>query len=643
MLLMLEQRRIEDEHRRDEHEHEHDYEHERIEYEYDWLLLVAIASVLAGCQTSTAAPDSSPGREAAFYSPQGIAATESYILVASTAFHYTSGKPDWGAGFVTVVDRKTRVVVGKIPSTQPNPQSVATRGTSATVVNGGTFLTEKGGPVIVTTGGGLDLFDLSSGLPGAALANVALGTSSSDRRIGGYGTIALDGAGGLAYVGSGTRGDVFLVDLSAKSTLRGPEDPIAVFSTASGQNGLTVVRTFGSGTLAILDYNTDSLCLSSDLAGELEKRTCHSVGVQSDLLEGPIDVARAPDGHALVLMTIANELYRVDVTASPFSVEAGYAKTGLAPNRVLVRGQAAYIVNSASNNLQRVDLSTGKSESPFAVFPVSSGPYDAVITDEAEGDVAWVTLQKSHQVALVLLSTGAVLQTLPSASAVDAGAGGAHDARLEGPGADRAVSCKDGGAAVVGIVDLVSATYGAGAGEGQSKLPQVIQGGPKGGGASSGSSDVLSLGVEGEVVVDFGDYDIVDGPGDDFIVFENPFLVSAYCPYAEPAVVGVSSSSTSSSDFVDFPCDLTKTAGDPKTKTWPYPGCAGVRPVLAGPGSCTSPTDPLAAGGDAFDLGKLGVKQARYLRLRDAGLSTTGTTTQGFDLDAVVLIHYKKR
>ena len=171
----------------------------------------------------------------------------------------------------------------------------------------------------------------------------------------------------------------------------------------------------------------------------------------------------------------------------------------------------------------------------------------------------------------------------------------------------------------------------------------MIQGGPKGGGASSGSSDVLSLGVKGEVVVDFGDYDIVDGPGDDFIVFENPFLVSAYNPFAEPAVVGVSSSGTSSADFIDFKCDLTKTTGDAKTQTWPYPGCAGVKPVLAGSGSCASPTNSSAAGGDAFDLAKLGVTQARYLRIRDAGVSTSGTTTQGFDLDAVVLIHYKKR
>jgi hypothetical protein len=187
----------------------------------------------------------------------------------------------------------------------------------------------------------------------------------------------------------------------------------------------------------------------------------------------------------------------------------------------------------------------------------------------------------------------------------------------------------------------VRATYGEGGGGGQQLLPGVIQGAPAGG---SSTDDVLSLGSGGEIVLDFGPYEIVDGPGPDFIVFENPFLTGPYRPFAEPAIVGLSPAGAGGADFVDFPCDLSRTEGDAATQTWPYPGCAGVHPVLAGKGSCLSAADPKVAGGDAFDLADIKLTRARHLRLRDAGMSTMGgATSSGFDLDAVVLVHYAKK
>src|SRR5688572_22300511 len=54
-------------------------------------------------------------------------------------------------------------------------------------------------------------------------------------------------------------------------------------------------------------------------------------------------------------------------------------------------------------------------------------------------------------------------------------------------------------------------------------LPGVVSGVPIGGGLRAGSVDVVSLGEQGEIVVGFGGGVIVDGPGLDLIVFENPF------------------------------------------------------------------------------------------------------------------------
>ena len=436
----------------------------------------------------------------------------------------------------------------------------------------------------------------------------------------------------------------------AGKVLRGADNPIALFPTKADDNGLTKLFPWGSDGVAVINLNSEELCLSRDWAGDLAKRTCHSIKVQKNQLAGPVDLAWDVDGSALVLATLANALYRVDVGATPFKVTGKCTSTGLSPNRIQLRGEYGYIINSLTANLQRMEPKTCTSKNPFVVFPTGSNPYDMVITAEQEGDLAWVTLFKHHAVALVNLKTGKILGRIKTPGALDAGAldGAVADAGFtDGPGTDGPAKgdagLPDGGAPIVGAATVEKATYGAGAGYGQSAVPGVIQGGPQGGGSAGGSTDVLSLGEGGEITLSFGPYDIVDGPGPDLIVFENPMLTAPYQPFAEPGIVGLSAKSKATGDFTDFPCDLTVTTGDPQKKTWPYPGCAGVKPVLANvKANAIPPQDPLKAGGDAFDLKTLGVSQARYLRIKDAGVSKLGTNSRGFDLDAVILINYKK-
>lgn len=178
------------------------------------------------------------------------------------------------------------------------------------------------------------------------------------------------------------------------------------------------------------------------------------------------------------------------------------------------------------------------------------------------------------------------------------------------------------------IVDLVSFEPGPGAGYGQDALPDVILGPPHGGGAHQGSTHVVSLGTEGVIVVEMG-MDIVDGPGADFIVFENPFRVGDGV-FAEPGHVAVSADGEA---FVELPCDPDD---GPE-----YPGCAGVSPVYANAETNDlDPTDPEEAGGDAFDLADFGVERARFVRIRDGGqVSGLGGDSEGFDLDAMSVVH----
>jgi hypothetical protein len=175
-----------------------------------------------------------------------------------------------------------------------------------------------------------------------------------------------------------------------------------------------------------------------------------------------------------------------------------------------------------------------------------------------------------------------------------------------------------------------SVSYGNGAGFGQNNYPNVVLGPPKGGGAGQGGTDVLSLGIGGEIVLDLGSCRLIDGPGYDFIVFENAFLIGGKpsSPFKELGIVSVSNDGI---NFLEFHCH---------NASYPYDGCAGWSPVYSHPNNDISPFDANTAGGDAFDLSDLGVTEARYIKIRDLeGFGAGGAA--GFDLDAVSVINGK--
>lgn len=173
-----------------------------------------------------------------------------------------------------------------------------------------------------------------------------------------------------------------------------------------------------------------------------------------------------------------------------------------------------------------------------------------------------------------------------------------------------------------------SVNYGAYAGFGQSNMPNVVLGPPEGGGSTAGSLDVVSLGRFGKIILDLGNCSVTDGPGLDFIVFENAFYIGGNdkAPFAELGTVGVSDDGI---NFVEFPCI---------SNFFPYPGCAGSHATYSNSSNGISPFDPDAAGGEAYDLSDIGMSEAKYIRIRDVkGKGSTGTA--GFDLDAISVIN----
>jgi hypothetical protein len=186
------------------------------------------------------------------------------------------------------------------------------------------------------------------------------------------------------------------------------------------------------------------------------------------------------------------------------------------------------------------------------------------------------------------------------------------------------------------VTKVVSFTPGPCAGFGEGAMPGVVMGPPLGGGPATGSLDVVSLGVGGEIVLSFEPNAIVDGPGADFIVFENPFFIAGNHAhlFAEPGEVSVSDDGVT---WSTFPCTATQA-------TPPYGQCAGWHPVYSNPTNGISPVDPTVAGGDAFDLADLGLTHARYVRIRDHSGETCPDagpqpTSNGFDLDAISIVN----
>jgi hypothetical protein len=82
--------------------------------------------------------------------------------------------------------------------------------------------------------------------------------------------------------------------------------------------------------------------------------------------------------------------------------------------------------------------------------------------------------------------------------------------------------------------------YNAGEGGTENLLPNIVLGSPYGLGQNAGSLDVVSLGEGGSITVAFTDNRIVDGPGPDFTVFENPFNAPGLGIFTEVGVVAAS-------------------------------------------------------------------------------------------------------
>ncbi|MCB9477520.1 MAG: hypothetical protein H6684_05085 [Deltaproteobacteria bacterium] len=225
-------------------------------------------------------------------------------------------------------------------------------------------------------------------------------------------------------------------------------------------------------------------------------------------------------------------------------------------------------------------------------------------------------------------------------------------------------------------IQVLDVQYGALAGFGQKEFPDNVLGPPAGKGdyaPQSSETELLSLGEGGQITLKMG-REILDGPGTDFLIFENVLYWSGNTAntYTEAAIVDVSQDGET---WFTFPFDFnpdgpTGPQGLPDTVPENFVGFAGIEPTY---GNCDpdrdgdisdaiDPLDPDIAGGDRFDLADVDMEWAAYVRIRDTGHidRAPGTETydddgdliqdggnmlasfggiQGFDLDAVGVVN----
>ena len=171
----------------------------------------------------------------------------------------------------------------------------------------------------------------------------------------------------------------------------------------------------------------------------------------------------------------------------------------------------------------------------------------------------------------------------------------------------------------------------------------------------------------GCIVGEFTNVVVVDGPGNDLCISENPFCVFASdcdstcgaravgacddpsdpnrgCPgvpvFAEPGMVSVSEDGDAWV-MLNEECTMRTQEETPEACQALWPGCAGVTPSTS---DALRDCDGRCGGnGDCFDLADVGVRYVRYVRVCDVGGVNTidSGTNAGFDMDAACAINYR--
>jgi YVTN family beta-propeller protein len=402
---------------------------------------------------------------------------------------------------------------------------------------------------------------------------------------------------------------------------------ISVVNLDSGEEENTIeVGTAPEGILVV--DNTAYVCNSggypnySHSTVSIIDVTTNSVTKTLDVLTNPQDLALGPNGNIYVVCT-GNyiDTHGKIVEINPFG-DSDY--TALVTDTIDIGGTPTDIIVTNTGIAYLADFGDGNNGFIYAYNvitkevlndnkdPILVGNGAMALLYDNLADNIYVNNFSDDAVQMLNSADGTVIETFLF------GDGAQHMAILE------AINSSDPWADAV-----VKYTPGTGAGFGQNFYSNNILGPPDPDpllneyNPSNKPQELLSLGEDGEIILEFTDNYIVDGEGIDFTVFENAFyFFGTTDPFIEAAFVAVS---MDGENWFEFPWDTT---------TWE--GFAGVTPMY----DSQNPTDAENSGGDQFDLKDLGLPYAKFIKLTDLGdLKKEGPFNGDFDLDAVVAVN----
>lgn len=257
--------------------------------------------------------------DASLKNPSGVVATKDFIYV--TNVHYLGTAQGYGPGSVTILDRKTREVLGNVPTTHKNPQYITlldtVDGARIVISNGGAVRLGSGG-VVAESDGSLELWEEGED-PLRPAVEIYPIEQLVEGSVGVPGRAEIASDGRSIYVMSGIAPGLLKLDLVEKRWVYGAERPLRLYeaegdtthSIAMGADDLLYITSFNQDALYVLDTSCDEI-----LIGPVD------LGTTGNMLEGPQSIALDFRSEAqgdftdvYFLMSISNVLGKVAVSA----------------------------------------------------------------------------------------------------------------------------------------------------------------------------------------------------------------------------------------------------------------------------------------------------------------------------------------
>lgn len=248
-------------------------------------------------------------------SPSDVTVTSKYIYV--TNVNYLGSAAGYGPGSITILDRKTRAILGNLPTAHQNPQYITQietlEGPRIAISNGGALRFGSNG-VLVESEGSLELWEEQEDPLKPSIEVYALGQLENPTN-GAPGRAQATSDGRAVYAVSGIASAIFKLDLVEKRWVYAAENPRKLYesygnathSAVMAANDLLYITSFNQDALYVFDTACDE-----KLIGPVD------LGTTGNMLEGPQSIALdSQSGFTDVyfLMSISNVLGKVTVQA----------------------------------------------------------------------------------------------------------------------------------------------------------------------------------------------------------------------------------------------------------------------------------------------------------------------------------------